>query len=105
LVFPVSRIHRFLKDRNHTGQSRNGAAVYMAGVLEYLVNLLFLICEYYFFIFQVAEVAELAGNAARDNKKRRITPRHIVLAIRNDEELVKTILSWFFKIVYDYLLE
>ena len=45
--------------------------MYLASVLEYLT----------------AEVLELAGNAAAENKKKRLTPRHVMMAIRKDTEL------------------
>ncbi|GCB75522.1 hypothetical protein scyTo_0015333 [Scyliorhinus torazame] len=37
----------------------------------------------------IAEILELAGNAARDNKKTGIIPSHLQLAVRNAEELNK----------------
>ena len=73
LQFPVGRVARYMRQGRVAKRIGGGAPVYMAAVLEYLC----------------AEILELAGNAARDNKKSRIVPRHIQLAVRNDEELNK----------------
>ena len=77
LQFPVGRVHRFLKQGKYASRIGAGAPVYLAAVLEYLC----------------AEILELAGNAARDNKKARIIPRHVQLAVRNEEELSKLLVG------------
>nr|GFA20169.1 histone H2A [Tanacetum cinerariifolium] len=73
LQFPVGRIGRYLKKGRYAQRVGTGAPIYLAAVLEYLA----------------AEVLELAGNTARDNKKTRIISRHVLLVIRNDTELEK----------------
>ncbi|KAK0416464.1 hypothetical protein QR680_012502 [Steinernema hermaphroditum] len=73
LQFPVGRIQRQLKKGRYAERIGSGGPIYLAAVMEYLI----------------AEILELAGNAAQDNRKSRITPHHVMLAVRNDEELSK----------------
>ncbi|KAI4990018.1 hypothetical protein ZWY2020_038381 [Hordeum vulgare] len=73
IQFPVDRIGWYLKKGRYAQRLGTGAPVYLTAVLEYLA----------------AELLELAGNVAKDNKKSRIIPHHLLLAVRNDEELGK----------------
>lgn len=71
LIFPVVRIEHAIRALSIGERIGAGSGVYLAAVIEYLV----------------AEILELSGNAALDNRKQRINVRHILIAIRNDEEL------------------
>ncbi|XBI22804.1 protein H2A.6-like [Aegilops tauschii subsp. strangulata] len=71
LQFPVGRIGRYLKKGRYAQRVGSGAPVYLAAVLEYLAT----------------EVLELAGDAAKESKKARIIPRHLMIAVQGDPEL------------------
>ena len=100
IQFPVGRLHRYLKQKTQ-GNMRVGAkaAVYLAAVLEYLsaevlelagVSLVYrLSLPILRSLGLITTYLDLgpSGNAARDLKVKRITPRHLQLAIRGDEEL------------------
>lgn len=67
----MSRIARFLKSGLYSAKVSLSSSIYLCAVLEYLST----------------ELLELAGNAAKEHRKTRITPRHLLLAIRNDSEM------------------
>ena len=73
LIFPVGRMCRKLKQGRFSTRVGRGGGVFMAAALEYLTM----------------EIIDLAGQCADEHKKKTIQPRHIQLAVRNDEELNK----------------
>lgn len=73
LTFSVARTGRHARNMKLAKRYGAGGPVYLTAVLEYIA----------------AEILELSGNACRDNNKKRITNRHVMLAVRDDEELNK----------------
>lgn len=71
LLMPVSRFHKNLRKGKYANRISVSAACYMAAAIEYLC----------------VEIFEGANIVAANAKKHRITPRHISLSIRQDDEL------------------
>ena len=71
VTMSVARARRIIRHLSYGGRLGTGAPVYLAAVLEYIA----------------AEIFELSGNVSSDSKKLRINKRHVLLAIKNDEEL------------------
>ena len=73
LIFPVARVGRYMRSSRGARRLGSGGPVFMASVLQYLC----------------AEILELAGEAFHERKKKTISPRHLQLAVRGDDELNK----------------
>eukprot|EP01111_Echinosteliopsis_oligospora_P013553 TRINITY_DN4888_c0_g1_i1.p1 TRINITY_DN4888_c0_g1~~TRINITY_DN4888_c0_g1_i1.p1 ORF type:complete len:228 (-),score=35.01 TRINITY_DN4888_c0_g1_i1:109-792(-) len=77
ITFSVAKIHSKMKEAIKGKRLGESAPIYLAAVLEYLC----------------AEVLDLAGRAAAENKRGRIIPRYIFLSISYDAELNKLIMQ------------
>jgi histone H2A len=73
LLFPVGRIKRKLKELMVGQRVGVGSSIYLAATLEYLT----------------AELLEIAGNDAKNDHKKRITPMNIKRSLKSDDEMNK----------------
>ena len=73
IIFAPARMTRLLRGKRVAERCSQLAGVFMAGALEYLVE----------------EVLDQAGEFCREAKKKQIRPRHIMQAVRTDDELSK----------------
>ena len=80
ITFPIGRIGRYMRTKRFTKRVGIGAPIVLASVMEYLC----------------LEVVEIAGDVCKEFGKKRITPRHIELAVRGDDELARLFLNTSF---------
>ena len=73
LVFPVGRIGRYMRNGKYCARTGMGAPIMLAAVMEFLC----------------AEVLEISGEVCKGSKKKRITSRHIEIAVRSDRDFEK----------------
>ena len=85
LIFPVGRVNRYYMQGKYGRKVGIGAAIYTAAVLEYLTT----------------EVLTLAGQVAEDEQMKKITPKHIQVAIRGDEEINRLLVTCTMSITGD----
>lgn len=78
MKFPISKLAKFAKSGKYAERIGQGVPVYMAGVLEYLT-------------FEILELASNKAGESVSGKKssKNILPRHIMLAVKSDEEFSK----------------
>ena len=72
-IFAPARCTRLMRQGRYSERIGGGAGAFMAGVLDYITS----------------EICELSSSVAEQHKAQRIKPRHIQLAIRQDEEINK----------------
>jgi histone H2A len=73
IFFPIDRIIRQLKKEHPEKRISDLSGVFMSAVLEYLTS----------------EILDLSGSVAQEENKKLISPHHILVAIKEDPELVK----------------
>ena len=78
-TFSLGRMASYCKNGKYSERIGAGTPIYLAAVLEYLV-------------FEILELA--SAEAAKDGKKR-ISPTHIMKAVKNDPELHRLIQGQF----------
>ena len=75
LLFSVPRVTKLMRRDRLALTVGTRPAVVMSAVMEYVAS----------------EILELAGNVCQEAHKKQLRPRHIMLAIANDEELSKVV--------------
>jgi histone H2A len=68
IIFPPTRVENVMKDMSLVQRKTESSSIVMATILEYII----------------ASILKLSADEAINSKKRRITPRHITLAIHSD---------------------